>query len=71
MQQLQLHLIENELLQAIGRARLVREDCTVTVLNNLPIQGADYLKLDGNKSITATIASETGSSKSVEIPAEV
>lgn len=38
---IQLHLIEAELVQAIGRARLARNDCTVTFYNNFPIQGAE------------------------------
>jgi len=42
LQEIQLHLIESELIQAIGRARILREDCVVTVLSNLPIQGAEF-----------------------------
>lgn len=42
LQEIQLYLIESELLQAIGRARILRYDCTVTVLSNLPIQGAEF-----------------------------
>jgi hypothetical protein len=42
-------MIESELVQAIGRARLVRYQCCVTVLNNLPIPGADFVHLDGEE----------------------
>jgi len=42
LQEIQLFLIETELIQAVGRARVLRNDCTVTVLSNLPIQGAEY-----------------------------
>jgi hypothetical protein len=45
LQQLQLYLIESELIQAIGRARLLRHDCTVTVLSNLPITGAEFVDI--------------------------
>lgn len=37
MQQIQLSLIESELLQAIGRARPLRNDCVVELYSNLPI----------------------------------
>ena len=36
-----MYLIETELLQAIGRARLVWENATVTVLSNFPVVGAE------------------------------
>lgn len=42
LQEIQLYLIEAELLQAIGRARALRNECTVTVLSNLPVQGAEF-----------------------------
>jgi len=45
LQEIQLYLIESELLQAVGRARILRNDCTVTVLSNLPIQGAKFMYL--------------------------
>ena len=35
---IQLSLIENELLQAIGRARALREECSVFVYSNLPLR---------------------------------
>jgi hypothetical protein len=37
MQQIQLSLIESELIQAIGRARPLRNDCVVELYSNLPI----------------------------------
>jgi len=46
---LQLHLIESELLQAIGRARVLREDCTVMVFSSLPITGAKFQYFDDIK----------------------
>jgi hypothetical protein len=48
LREIQLYLIESELIQAIGRARLLRNDCTVTVLSNLPITQADFIYLDKN-----------------------
>ncbi len=41
MRNLQLFLIETELEQAIGRARVLREDCTVYVFSNYPCQQAE------------------------------
>jgi hypothetical protein len=46
LQEVQLDMIESQLLQAIGRARLVRYECCVTVLSNLPIPGADFVHLE-------------------------
>lgn len=37
---LQMYYIETELIQAIGRARALREDCTVHVFSNLPQRGS-------------------------------
>lgn len=42
LQEIQLYLIESELIQAVGRARILRNNCTVTVLSNLPLQGAEF-----------------------------
>ena len=41
MRNLQLFLIETELEQAIGRARVLRENCTVYVFSNYPCQQAE------------------------------
>lgn len=41
MRNLQLFLIETELEQAIGRARVLREDCTVYVFSNYPCKQAE------------------------------
>ena len=41
MRNLQLFLIETELEQAIGRARVLREDCTVYVFSNYPCPQAE------------------------------
>jgi len=38
----QLHLIESELEQAVGRARVLTEDCTVRVYSNLPLRRARH-----------------------------
>lgn len=45
LREIQLYLIESELVQAIGRARLLRNDCTVTVLSRLPMIGAEFVYL--------------------------
>ena len=46
LQEIQLWMIESELIQAIGRARALREDATVTVLSNLIVPGAQVLDAD-------------------------
>jgi hypothetical protein len=38
MQQIQLGLIESELIQAVGRARPLRNDCVVELYSNLPLR---------------------------------
>jgi hypothetical protein len=45
LREIQLAFIEAELMQAVGRARILRNDCIVTVLSNLPIIGAEYVYL--------------------------
>jgi len=45
LREIQIYIIESELTQAIGRARLLRNDCTVVVLSNLPIQQAEFVYL--------------------------
>jgi hypothetical protein len=48
LQEIQLYLVEAELIQAVGRARLVNNDARVTVFSNFPIPGArfEYLTQD-------------------------
>lgn len=43
LQQMHLQDIEGELLQAVGRARALREDCTVEVYSNFPLRCADKI----------------------------
>ena len=45
LREIQLHMIESELLQAIGRARLLRNKCKVILLSNLPITQAEFMYL--------------------------
>ena len=49
LQAVQFHLVEEGLLQAIGRARTLRNECTVTVLSNFPIRGARIKYLDARE----------------------
>lgn len=42
LREIQLALVEQELVQAIGRARLLRYDRTVTVFSNYPVRGAEF-----------------------------
>ena len=45
LQEIQLSLIESELIQAVGRARTIRNNCKVTVLSNFPVLGATFRTL--------------------------
>lgn len=42
LQMIQTWLISSQLEQAVGRARLLREDCTVTVFAGFPVEQAEY-----------------------------
>jgi hypothetical protein len=44
LRQIQFQMIESELIQAVGRARLLRNDCTVQVYSNFPLQQTNFLK---------------------------
>ena len=43
LRNLQLWFINTELEQAVGRARLLRTDCTVYLYSNLPMKQAEFL----------------------------
>lgn len=45
LRQIQLQMIESELIQAVGRARVLRNDCTVEVYSNLPLLQATLQEL--------------------------
>lgn len=40
IREIQFYLIESELIQAVGRARALRNDCTVHLFSNLPLKGS-------------------------------
>lgn len=42
LRDIQLWLIESELQQAIGRARLLRNNCSVFLFSNYPIEQAEF-----------------------------
>src|SRR5680860_131240 len=42
LREIQLWLIESELEQAVGRARLLRNDCSVFLFSNYPIEQAEF-----------------------------
>lgn len=44
MRNLQLYFIKSELEQAVGRARLLRKDCTVYLFSNLPFRQAEIIQ---------------------------
>ena len=44
LQEIEFYLIESELIQAIGRARILRENCTVHLYSSLPLSGAELYK---------------------------
>lgn len=45
LRNIHLWMVRSELCQAIGRARLTREECTVNVFSNYPLPHADFQKL--------------------------
>ncbi|KWX74832.1 hypothetical protein [Paenibacillus jilunlii] len=45
IREIQLWEIETELIQAVGRARAIRENCSVLILSNYPIPGARIKEL--------------------------
>jgi hypothetical protein len=45
-------MIESELEQAVGRARLLRNDCIVHLFSNFPLSQAVMKKFDYEKNIT-------------------
>lgn len=44
IREIQFYLIESELIQAVGRARILRTNATVHLFSNLPIQGCKIYK---------------------------
>lgn len=44
LQEIQFYLIESELIQAIGRARILRTDATVHLFSNYAVQGSELYK---------------------------
>ena len=49
LQQLHLSMINSELEQAVGRARLLRNNNEVLVLSNLPLKHSELIRLDGKR----------------------
>jgi hypothetical protein len=43
LREIQFYKVESELIQAVSRARTIRHDCTVTVLSNFPVLGAEFV----------------------------
>ena len=66
MQNLQLFFIESELEQAIGRARLLRENCTVYVFSNYPCQQAELVQEKYLKDNMETLDYVEGGSDTLE-----
>lgn len=63
MRELQFYFLKKELEQCIGRARLLRYDCTVRLFSNFPCEQAELIQgdyfnkpellLDGPQSVMA------------------
>ena len=49
LRKIQFYMIESELEQAVGRARLLRCDCTVNLFSNFPLSQANFLRFDWDK----------------------
>jgi hypothetical protein len=43
LREIQFYKVESELIQAVSRARTIRHNCTVTVLSNFPVLGAEFV----------------------------
>jgi hypothetical protein len=52
LRKIQFWMIESELEQAVGRARLLRYDCTVNLFSNFPLSQAVMKKFDYEKNAT-------------------
>jgi ADP-glucose pyrophosphorylase len=46
LRNIQFWMIESELEQAVGRARLLREPCAVNLFSNLPLRQAQMIEMD-------------------------
>lgn len=66
LQEIQLYLIESELIQAVGRARTLRNDCTVHVFTNLILPGVEVRRLVGRDEGCGSSDSECDASSSLE-----
>ena len=44
LRQIQLWLIQSELEQAVGRARLLRNDCTVYLFSDFPLMHSEFME---------------------------
>lgn len=58
LRRIQLWMIESELEQSVGRARLLREDCTVWLFSNLPLPQSDLREGEEELLIGREIGSE-------------
>ena len=52
LRDIQFYMIESELEQAVGRARLLREKCTVNLFSNFPLSQAVMKKSEYDKDVT-------------------
>ncbi|OGO85381.1 MAG: hypothetical protein A2Y24_03385 [Clostridiales bacterium GWE2_32_10] len=46
LQEIQIWFIESELEQAVGRSRLLRNDCTAFLFSNFPLPQAEFVEID-------------------------
>ena len=63
LQAIQLYLIEQELLQAIGRARTISNDCKVIVFSNYPVPQAQIINLSKEEIKQLTVRKQKKSKK--------
>ena len=49
LREIQFYMIESELVQTVGRARILRNNCKVLVLSNYPIPGAEFIHIPNNE----------------------
>lgn len=54
LRSIQFYFIESEIVQAVGRARILRNECTVKLFSNYPIPGAKFIYSNRTNTLLAS-----------------
>ncbi|WP_372999117.1 hypothetical protein [Lutispora sp.] len=54
LRNIQFYFIESEIIQAVGRGRILRNECTVTLFSNYPVPGAKFKYLNNTNALMAS-----------------